>query len=117
MSTRGIGLLYLETYYWEQSVAFWQDLGFKVEFETDHRSGVLAAANGTLVAFSPSKASTTLSAPTSTLPSPTQQTVYPLVGELVREFTPTHWGTQVMTVRDRDGRLLRLEAPIVSESE
>jgi hypothetical protein len=29
--------------------------------------------------------------------------------EIVRSFTPTHWGTQVMTVRDPDGRLFRLE--------
>ena len=49
MSTQGIGLLYLETHDWEQGVAFWQDLGFKLEFETDHRSGVLVAENGTRV--------------------------------------------------------------------
>ena len=30
--------------------------------------------------------------------------------ELVQDFTPTHWGTKVMTVRDPDGRLFRLEA-------
>lgn len=30
--------------------------------------------------------------------------------EVVRPFTATHWGTQVMTVRDPDGRLFRLEA-------
>ena len=41
--TQGIGLLYLETHNWEQSAQFWQDLGFKLKFETDHRSGVLVA--------------------------------------------------------------------------
>ena len=30
--------------------------------------------------------------------------------DVVRPFTATHWGTQVMTVRDPDGRLFRLEA-------
>lgn len=25
-------------------------------------------------------------------------------------WTPTHWGTRVMTVRDPDGRLFRIEA-------
>ena len=31
--------------------------------------------------------------------------------DVVFDWTPTHWGTQVMTVRDPDGRLIRLEAP------
>ena len=30
--------------------------------------------------------------------------------DVVQGFTPTHWGTRVMTVRDPDGRLFRLEA-------
>jgi uncharacterized glyoxalase superfamily protein PhnB len=30
--------------------------------------------------------------------------------DIVRPLTETHWGTQVMTVRDPDGRLFRLEA-------
>ena len=37
--------------------------------------------------------------------------------ELVRPFTATHWGTQVMTVRDPDGRLFRLEAPADSDEK
>jgi hypothetical protein len=35
----------------------------------------------------------------------------------VRPFTASHWGTQVMTVRDPDGRLFRLEAPSASGGE
>jgi uncharacterized glyoxalase superfamily protein PhnB len=31
--------------------------------------------------------------------------------DVVFDWTDTHWGTQVMTVRDPDGRLFRLEAP------
>ena len=31
--------------------------------------------------------------------------------DVVFDWTATHWGTQVMTVRDPDGRLFRLEAP------
>ena len=49
MSTQGIGHLYLETHNWGTSVAFWQELGFKLEFETDHHSGVLVAENGTRI--------------------------------------------------------------------
>ena len=31
--------------------------------------------------------------------------------DVVFDWTAAHWGTQVMTVRDPDGRLFRLEAP------
>jgi len=30
----------------------------------------------------------------------------------VFDWTATHWSTQVMTLRDPDGRLIRLEAPV-----
>ena len=49
MTTQGIELVYLETHNWGKSVAFWQALGFKLDFETDHHSGVLVAANGTRI--------------------------------------------------------------------
>ena len=49
MTTQGIELVYLETHNWGKSVAFWQMLGFKLDFETDHHSGVLVAANGTRI--------------------------------------------------------------------
>jgi catechol 2,3-dioxygenase-like lactoylglutathione lyase family enzyme len=117
MSTRGIGLLYLETHDWEQSVAFWKDLGFKVEFETDHRSGVLAAENGTRVFLAEQSLDDPLGADVYLAVANAAEVLATTAGELIREFTPTHWGTQVMTVRDPDGRLLRLEAPIASESE
>ena len=34
-----------------------------------------------------------------------------LAVDVVFDWTATHWGTQVMTIRDPDGRLFRLEAP------
>jgi hypothetical protein len=32
--------------------------------------------------------------------------------EVVRDWTKTHWGTQSVAVRDPDGRLIRVEAPL-----
>jgi hypothetical protein len=32
--------------------------------------------------------------------------------DVVFDWAGAHWGTQVMTVRDPDGRVFRLEAPI-----
>jgi uncharacterized glyoxalase superfamily protein PhnB len=110
-TTNGIGLLFIETHNWGKTVAFWQALGFKLEFETDHHSGRLRAANGTTVFVAeqslddPVGLEVYLATPDAdgvSLDSPV---------EVVRPFTASHWGTQVMTVRDPDGRLFRLEAP------
>jgi hypothetical protein len=113
VSTNGIQLLFVETHNWGKTVAFWQALGFKLEFETDHHSGLLRAANGTMVFVAEQP-----------LDDPVGMEVYLGVpdadvapGEpvdVVRRFTASHWGTQVMTVRDPDGRLFRLEAPLPS---
>jgi hypothetical protein len=115
VTTQGIELLYLETHNWGKSVAFWQTLGFKLDFETDHHSGVLVAANGTRIFL----AEQSLDDPVGTdihlgVADPDGCRPEPPV-EVVRPFTATHWGTQVMTVRDPDGRLFRLEAPIDSD--
>ena len=112
MATRGFELIYLETHNWGKSAAFWEALGFKLEFDqTDHgHSGLLVSDNGTRVFLEEKD-----------LQDPLALDLYLGVGdeqachpggpvEIVREFTPTHWGTRVMTVRDPDGRLFRLEA-------
>src|SRR5688572_19665432 len=39
MTTRGFEHIYLETHNWGKAVAFWQALGFKLDFETDHGTG------------------------------------------------------------------------------
>ena len=112
MATRGFELIYLETHNWGKSAAFWQQLGFKVEFEqTDHgRSGVLVSENGTRIFLEekdlqdPLALDLYLGVIDESLCKPGSPV------DIVRDFTPTHWGTQVMTVRDPDGRLFRLEA-------
>ena len=110
MTTRGFEHIYLETHNWGKSVAFWQALGFKLDFETDHHSGQLVAPNGTRLFVAEQSPE-----------DPVGLDVYLGVDragseladnvDVVRDWTPTHWGTQVMTVRDPDGRLFRLEAP------
>ena len=47
MTTQGIGHIYVETHNWGKAAAFWQSLGFTLEFETDHHSGGFVAPNGT----------------------------------------------------------------------
>ncbi len=110
MTTQGFEHLYLETHNWGRSVAFWEALGFKIDFETDHHSGQLVAPNGTRIFLAEQSPQ-----------EPVGSDIYLGVGQppprppesidVVFDWTDTHWGTQVMTVRDPDGRLFRLEAP------
>jgi hypothetical protein len=111
-ATRGFELVYLETHNWGKSAAFWQALGFKIDFEqTDHgHSGIFVADNGTRIFLEekdlqdPVALDLYLGVPDAADCQPESPV------EIVRSFTPTHWGTQVMTVRDPDGRVFRLEA-------
>ena len=41
MTTQGFGHLYIETHNWGKAVGFWQRLGFEIEFDTGHGSGML----------------------------------------------------------------------------
>ena len=41
MKTKGIDGILIETHNWGGTVAFWSDLGYELEFETDHNSGRL----------------------------------------------------------------------------
>ena len=49
MTIQGVRHLYIETHNWGKSVAFWKQLGFELEFETDHHSGSLVAPNGSRI--------------------------------------------------------------------
>lgn len=100
------------THNWGKSAAFWQALGFKLDFEqTDHgHSGIFVADNGTRIFLEekdlqdPVSLDLYLGVPDADAYRPDSPV------DVVRPFTATHWGTQVMTVRDPDGRLFRLEA-------
>ncbi len=46
MNTDGIDGILIETHNWGSTVAFWQDLGYELEFETDHHSGRAIPAAG-----------------------------------------------------------------------
>lgn len=117
MSTQGVEHLYLETHNWGKSVAFWQALGFALEFETDHHSGSLVAPNGTRTFVAEQSVEDPVGVDIYLgVADASAFQVNPPV-ELVRPFTATHWGTQVMTVRDPDGRLFRIEAPAPSPAD
>ena len=110
MTTDGIGAVYLTTHNWGRTAKFFQDLGFRLDFETDHNSGQLVAAGGPplFVAEVPNQ-------------EPSMQLVLKVADEsqvrldpsveVVTPFEDTHYGTREMVVRDPDGRTWTLQAP------
>lgn len=109
--TNGFDHVYLETHNWGAAVAFWQRLGFELEFDTGHGSGMLRNPAGGPTIFlaeqsieDPLASELYLGAPADYEP--------PAGVTVVSPFTETHWGTKVMVIQDPDGHRFRIEAPI-----
>ncbi|MFG3117550.1 VOC family protein [Streptomyces sp. NPDC048197] len=111
MTTEGIEAVFLTTHNWGKAAKFFQELGYTLEFATDHSSGQLRNGDGPYVFIAEvpedqePQTRIVLKAPTADAFRPD-----PVV-EVVTPFEETHYGTQEMTVRDPDGRLWSLQAP------
>ncbi|WP_410668918.1 VOC family protein [Amycolatopsis sp. cmx-4-68] len=101
MSTDGIEAVYLETHNWGKAVQFFQALGFELDFETDHNSGLLRSGDGpyVFVAEVPEDRPTGMK-----LVLKGKESIPDAPVEVVSPFEDTHFGTREMTVRDPDGR-------------
>jgi uncharacterized glyoxalase superfamily protein PhnB len=112
MSTEGIEAVYLETHNWGKAAKFFQALGYRLEFSTDHNSGQLRNGDGPYVFIAEVPEDRELHT----------QIVFKVpdayqpdnIVEVVSPFEETHYGTREMTVRDPDGRTWTLQAPGVS---
>jgi hypothetical protein len=111
MATEGIEGIYVETHNWGRTAKFFQELGFDVEFETDHGSGMLRCGDGPYVFVEelPSDRALQLQVLVRVSDAETCRPGPPV--EVVKRFEETHWGTQEMHVRDPDGRIWSLQAP------
>ncbi|MEV0355217.1 VOC family protein [Nocardia sp. NPDC050697] len=108
--TDGIEAVFLETHNWGRMAKFLQGVGFTLEFETDHNSGQFRGGDGpsVFVAEVPESSPTGLR-----LVLKADGTERPGEGvEVLTDFEPTHYGTSEMTVRDPDGRVWNLQAPL-----
>ncbi len=111
MTTQGIEAVFVETHNWGRSAAFFQALGFELDFETDHNSGQLRNGDGpyVFVAEVPEHQETSIQLvlrvadADAFAPDPSL--------DVVTSFEDTHFGTRLMIVRDPDGRLWSLQAP------
>jgi catechol 2,3-dioxygenase-like lactoylglutathione lyase family enzyme len=110
MSTNGFGHLYVETHNWGKAVAFWQRLGFEIEFDTGHNSGMLRHPGGGPGVFVAEQSLEDPLAMEAYLAAPVDFAAPPGV-DVVSPFHDTHWGTRVMIVQDPDGHRFRIEAP------
>jgi len=108
MATKGIEAVFLTTHNWGKAAKFFQALGFKLEFETDHNSGQLRNGDGPYLFIAEVPASEKPDAQI-VLKVPDESAPDAIVN-VVTSFEDTHWGTREMTVRDPDGRIWRLQA-------
>src|SRR5579875_1925205 len=112
MTTEGIEAVFLETHNWGKAARFFQHLGFELEFATGHASGQLRNGDGpyVFIAEIPGDREPQVRVVLK-VPDADGCRLDPAV-EVVTPFADTHYGTREMTVRDPDGRLWTLQAPV-----
>jgi hypothetical protein len=114
MSTQGIEAVFLTTHNWGKAAKFFQALGFTLEFETDHHSGQLRNGSGPYLFIAEVPENQEPQAQL-VLKLPDAESFKPeTIVDVATPFENTHWGTREMTVRDPDGRIWRLQAPLKS---
>jgi hypothetical protein len=116
MTTEGIEAVFMETHNWGKSASFFQALGYKLDFATDHNSGQLSNDVGPdlFIAEIPADQEPGLQLVLK-VPDADVFSADPVV-DVVSPFEETHFGTRLMTVRDPDGRLWSLQAPTKDSS-
>ena len=110
MQTDGIETVYLETHNWGRAAKFFQSLGYEIDFETGHSSGMLRNTIGPAIFIAEVPVEQApASQPALRVPDTDHFEPGPEV-EVVTPFEDSHWGTKLMTVRDPDGRTWWIEA-------
>ncbi len=99
MTVTALDHLYAETTQWDQSVAFWEGLGFGFAERwgsEGHRAGRLVAGTAHIVLAEVS--------------ADPDFTVFFAVAPTAPGLAPTHWGTRMARITDPEGRSHALEA-------
>ena len=109
----GIHHLLIETHNWGKTVAFWKALGYEIELETDHHSGLLRHPRGGPYLFVAERPPTQ---PLKLLPVVAVRNAAaftpPSSGTVIRPFEEQHWQVLEMLLADPDGRELSVQAPL-----
>jgi hypothetical protein len=118
MTTEGIEAVFLETHNWGRAAKFFQSLGFELEFATDHNSGQLRNGDGPSVFIAEIPADREPRQPRLVLKVADPKELRVEEGiEVVTPPAPTHYGTREMEVRDPDGRIWTLQAPLAGDPD
>jgi hypothetical protein len=113
MKTKGIDGILIETHNWGKTVAFWRDLGYEVEFETDHNSGRLRHPGGGPYIFVAERPHDhPLQVTLGIAVNDASQFRPPHSGSVVHPFEQQHWPALQMLLADPDGRHIAVEAPL-----
>jgi catechol 2,3-dioxygenase-like lactoylglutathione lyase family enzyme len=113
---KGIDVVLIETHNWGKTVAFWQSLGYELEFETDHHSGQLrhpAGGPNLFVAERPPEHALQVVLRLSVASAEAFDP--PRGGQVTQPFAKQHWGALQMLLADPDGRVVAIEAPAPRE--
>ena len=115
MKTRGIDGILIETHNWGSTVAFWRDLGYELEFETDHNSGRLRHSQGGPYIFVAERPHHhPLQVVLGVAVADASQFTPPRHRTVVLPFEKQHWAALQMMLADPDGRELAVDAPLPS---
>ncbi len=101
--TEGIECIYLETHNWGKAVKFWQQLGFKVTLDLGG-SGRLAHPKGGPELFIEEVPTGQTPAMHLYLHSSEPHGKPGAPAKVVKDWHPSHWGTDLLELRDPDGR-------------
>jgi len=113
MKTNGIDGILIETHNWGKTVAFWKDLGYELEFETDHQSGRLRHPNGGPYIFVAERPNDhVLQVILGVAVDDAECFTPPHAGTVTQPFEKQHWPALQMLLKDPDGRQLAVEAPL-----
>jgi hypothetical protein len=113
MASNGIEGLLIETHNWGKSVAFWQQLGFTLEFETDHHSGQLRhGAGGPFIFLAERPEGEALELQPIVALDDARDFEPPRAARVERPFTAQHWNVVEMLLRDPDDRRVSIQAPL-----
>lgn len=116
MKTKGIDGILIETHNYGKTVSFWQDLGYELEFETDHHSGRLCHPSGGPYIFVAERPhGHRLQVMLGVSVADAERFTPPPTGTVVRPFERQHWPALQMLLADPDGREIGVEAPLASK--
>ena len=112
MATEGFEGFYVETHNYGATAAFWASLGFKNAFETGHGSGQWEHPAGGPYVFINEQHEGELATHPILAVLNAQAFAPDRTPEFAMPFTPQHWNVLEAHLRDPDGRIVSLQAPV-----